>query len=99
MAGDLTAGLVNGDVTGDLVDNSGALVGGVTNTGDLTGIAGGLVNGGFLSDITGNSVDLAGIAGGLVFIAVFLVAVRLLRISEFGVLNPLLRRLRLPQIG
>ncbi len=41
----------------------------------------------------------AGIAGGLVFIAVFLVAVRLLRISEFGVLNPLLRRLRLPQIG
>ena len=41
----------------------------------------------------------AGVAGGLVFIAVFLVAVRLLRISEFGVLNPLLRRLRLPQIG
>ena len=41
----------------------------------------------------------AGIAGGRVFIAVFLVAVRLLRISEFGVLNPLLRRLRLPQIG
>lgn len=40
----------------------------------------------------------AGIASGLVFIAVFLVAVRLLRISEFGVLNHL-RRLRLPQIG
>lgn len=42
----------------------------------------------------------AGVAGGLVFIAVLLVAARVLRISEFfNLLNPVLRRLRLPAIG
>lgn len=42
----------------------------------------------------------AGVAGGVVFIAVLLVAARLLRITEFfGLLNPILRRLRLPQFA
>jgi len=42
----------------------------------------------------------AGIAGGVVFIAVFLGVARLLRISEFfAAINPVLRRLRLPQFG
>ncbi len=39
-------------------------------------------------------------AGGVVFVVVFLVAARLMRVTEFfDLLNPVLRRLRLPQIG
>ena len=42
----------------------------------------------------------AGVAGGLVFLAVLVPVARLLKISEFfGLLNPILRRLRLPTFG
>ncbi len=41
----------------------------------------------------------AGVAGGVLFVAIFLVIARLLRITElFDVVNPILRRLRLPQV-
>lgn len=43
---------------------------------------------------------LAGAAGGVAFVVVFLLATKLLRITEFfSFLNPILRRLRLPQLG